>query len=80
MKIKLTILKNWCTKNITPLAWQRIVLKLLPQLREKGFDLSELENPTDDHFFSEEEFGLFAQTLESMYSITFPKEVLEKIQ
>lgn len=80
MKIKLVVLKNWCTKNITPLAWQRIVLKVLPQLREKGFDLGELENPGDDRVFTEEEFGLFAKTLESMYGITFPKEVLEKIQ
>ncbi|MEQ6120909.1 hypothetical protein [Reichenbachiella sp. MALMAid0571] len=80
MKLKILILKNWCTKNITPLAWQRIVLKILPQLREKGFDLSELENPSEERYFGEAEFGLFTQTLESMYGMTFPKEVLEKSQ
>ncbi|MFY0652481.1 MAG: hypothetical protein JXQ96_10630 [Cyclobacteriaceae bacterium] len=79
MNIKLIILKNWCSKNITPLAWQRIVLRALPQFREMGFELSDLENPADDRVFNEEEFGLFARTLESMYDITFPKEVLDNM-
>ena len=80
MKLKILILKNWCTKNITPLAWQRIVLKILPQLRENGFDLSELENPDEEMHFGEAEFGLFTQTLENMYGMTFPKKILEEIQ
>lgn len=80
MKIKALILKNWCNKNITPLAWQRIIIKILPQLRDKGFSLEDLENPQADHVFGDTEFGLFANTLESLYNISFPKEVLEKIQ
>ena len=80
MKIKLISLKNWCTANITPLAWQRIVLKILPQLRERGFNLSDLEDPNPDQSFGEEEFKLFTATLEAMYGITFPKEIIEKIK
>jgi len=78
MQPKIILLKNWCTKNITPLAWQRIILKILPQLREKGFDLSELESPSEDRCFGEAEFDLFIQTLENMYGMVFPKEVLKK--
>ena len=80
MKIRLIVLKNWCTKNISPLAWQRIILKVLPQLRDRGFELTVLENPAEDKVFGETEFLLFTKTLESMYGITFPKEVLDRIQ
>ena len=66
MKLKILILKDWCTKNITPLAWQRIVLKILPQLRENGFDLYELENPSEELHFGEAEFDLFTQTLKKL--------------
>lgn len=80
MKIKVVILKNWCNKNITPLAWQRIIIKVLPQYRERGFSLEDLENPQDNHVFGDEEFRLFTTTLETLYGISFPKEVLQKMQ
>ena len=70
MKIKVLVLKNWCTKNITPLAWQR----------EKGFELAQLEEPTPEMTFGEEEFGFFSGALDELYKISFPKEVLQKIQ
>ncbi|WP_221407473.1 hypothetical protein [Reichenbachiella agariperforans] len=73
-------LKNWCNKNITPLAWQRIIIKVLPQLREKGFELDELEDPNNDRLFQEEEFKLFTDALDTLYNISFPKEVMDKIQ
>ena len=79
MKIKVVILKNWCTKNITPLAWQRIVLKVLPELRESGFELNQLEEPTPDMQFGDKEFELFTRSLDTVYKISFPKEVIEKI-
>lgn len=80
MKIKVLVLKNWCTKNITPLAWQRVIIKTLPQLREKGFELAQLEEPTPEMTFGEEEFGFFSGALDELYKISFPKEVLQKIQ
>ncbi|WP_109831033.1 hypothetical protein [Reichenbachiella versicolor] len=79
MKIKIVTLQAWCNKNITPLAWQRIVIKVLPSLREKGFELEELENPDPNRYFDEEEFKLFSETLSSVYQITFPKEEIENI-
>ncbi|PIB34954.1 hypothetical protein BFP72_05885 [Reichenbachiella sp. 5M10] len=80
MKIKVLTLKNWCNNNITPLAWQRIIIKILPELRNKGFELDELEEPASDRLFQEEEFKLFAEALNTIYNITFPKEVMDKIQ
>jgi hypothetical protein len=80
MKIKVVTLQAWCSKNITPLAWQRIVIKVLPQLRERGFELEELENPDPNRYFEDAEFKLFAESLNTIYNISFPKEVLDKIQ
>lgn len=80
MKIKVLTLKNWCNKSITPLAWQRIIIKILPELRDKGFELNQLEEPTPDMTFGEDEFQLFTSSLDAVYKIEFPKEVLEKIQ
>lgn len=80
MKIKVITLQKWCNANITPLAWQRVIIKVLPQLREQGFELDELENPTEDRIFQDAEFKLFAEALTAIYNISFPKEVLEKIK
>ncbi|SMD37732.1 hypothetical protein SAMN04488029_3433 [Reichenbachiella faecimaris] len=79
MKIKVLTLKNWCNKSITPLAWQRIIIKILPEMRDRGFELNALEDPAPDLTFGEEEFQLFTNSLDTVYKITFPKEVLEKI-
>ncbi|MCV9386448.1 hypothetical protein [Reichenbachiella ulvae] len=62
------------------MAWQRIIIKVLPELREKGFELEELEEPSPERAFKEEEFKLFSDALNSLYNISFPKEVLDKIQ
>ena len=80
MQIKVLTLKNWCIKNITPLAWQRIIIKVLPQFRDRGFDLNVLEEPPADLMFGDEEFTLFSGALDEIYKISFPKEVLERIQ
>lgn len=80
MRIKVVTLKNWCNKSITPLAWQRVIIKILPEMRERGFELQSLEEPTPDLVFGDEEFKLFASSLDTVYKITFPKEVLERIQ
>ena len=55
-------------------------IKILPQLRELGFELNELEEPTPEMVFGDEEFKLFTSSLDIVYKITFPKEVLEKIK
>jgi len=80
MKIKVVTLKNWCTKNITPLAWQRVIIKLLPQLRTRGFELNQLEEPPDELIFSDAELALVSDALNELYKISLPKEVTEKIQ
>ncbi|WP_420581044.1 hypothetical protein [Reichenbachiella sp.] len=48
-------------------------------MRDRGFELNALEDPTPDLTFGEEEFQLFSNSLDTVYKITFPKEVLEKI-
>lgn len=77
MSIKIVTLQAWCNKNITPLAWQRIVLKALPLLRDNGFELEELENPDPNRAFNEDELKVIEETLESVYKMSFPEEVMQ---
>lgn len=80
MKIKILLLKTWCNKTITPLAWQRIVIKSLHEFRAKGHELSTLEEPTANDLFGDDEFAVFKKALDELYSTTFPQEILDKIQ
>ena len=78
MKMNLVALKNWCTETITPLAWQRIVIKVLPELRDGGYGLSQLENPTDDMFFKEKEISVVKSAINDLYSLEIPEEIYSK--
>ena len=80
MKIKILILKTWCNKTITPLAWQRVVIKGLPEFRTKGHELSSLEEPGANDFFGDAEYAVFTRILGELYSLSFPKEILDKIR
>ncbi len=67
--------KNWCIENITPQSWSRIVLKTLPELRSKGLDLKEIENPSDDLVLSDEIVTILNGALEALYQMKLEVEV-----
>ncbi len=68
--------KNWCTENISPQAWNRIVLRTLPALRANGMDLKEMENPDDTILLSEAVMQVLNQALEELYQLRVEAEVL----
>lgn len=59
MAVKASNYKNWCTENISPQSWTRIVLKCVSEVRENGLTLGQLENPEPD-------FDIPAPLLESL--------------
>ena len=67
--MKALIIKEWCDENITPVAWQRVTMKVLTHLREKGFTLAELEKPTESLLLPPETVTLIKQTISEMYQI-----------
>ncbi|MCU0439026.1 MAG: hypothetical protein MUC49_14100 [Raineya sp.] len=67
MIVSATKIQNWCNENISPVAWQRVVVKSLPQLRESGFELSDLMNPVATLVLSEDAFDIIASCIEELY-------------
>ncbi len=73
MKVSAKKIQEWSNEAISSVAWQRIVLKALPQLREEGLELSDLINPTNV-MLSERSFEIIAATIEELYQADVPAE------
>ncbi len=66
------IIKQWCEENITPVAWQRITMKMLGHFREKGLSLTDLESPNASLMLASDSVTLITQTISEMYQIEVP--------
>ncbi|WP_448529124.1 hypothetical protein [Raineya sp.] len=67
MKVSALKLKTWSEEVISPLAWQRIVLKALPTLKEMGFELNTLMNPSETLMLSEKAFVVIDAVVKELY-------------
>lgn len=77
MKVSVLALKNWCTESITPLAWQRVVIKTLPDLRDNGgFSLEQLEDPDQSVEFKDKEISVINGALKDLYDLNIPDKIL----
>ncbi|MEL6562327.1 MAG: hypothetical protein AAFQ94_29410 [Bacteroidota bacterium] len=57
------------------MAWPRVVLRIVPELRQKGYSVKEMENPTDDVTVDEETFKLINGALMTIYEMEIPQTV-----
>ncbi len=64
-------LKRWAEAELTPLAWSRVVIRLLPVLRDFGCDFSEIQKPTLDTRVEKDVFFLLIATIEEIYGRTY---------
>jgi len=62
-------IKKWCDENITPLAWQRVVMKNLDALKSTGLSLNELNNPPENVEISNKLVELIKQTIKDTYQM-----------
>lgn len=69
-------IKNWCDKNITPMAWQRIVMKNLDVFKTKGWGLTEMNNPSDAIILDAAMADAVKATIKELYQIEIPELVL----
>ena len=74
--VKAINFKNWCTENISPQAWNRIVLRTLPELRAHGLDLNVMENPDEGLTLDDNVTTILRQALDSLYQLKVESEVL----
>jgi hypothetical protein len=73
MKVSAEKIKEWSNQEISPIAWQRIIVKALPQLREEGLEFSDLMNPTN-LVLSGKAFKVVASVVEELYQVELPVE------
>lgn len=76
MAIKASNYKNWCTENISPQAWTRIVLKCVSQVREKGLSLKEMEELNPDFELDPELMDALSEALAELYEMSVDESLL----
>lgn len=73
MKVSAKKIQEWSNEAISSVAWQRVVLKALPQLREEGLELSDLMSP-NNLLLSEKAFCAIASAIEELYQVEVPSD------
>jgi len=68
--------KNWCTQNISPQAWSRIVLKSIVEIRAAELNLDEVDNPNPNLELNESIMNALNQSLDDLYQLKIEAEVL----
>lgn len=76
--MKIISIKNWCDENLTPLAWQRVVIKNLDALKSTGLTLTDLSQPSDQMELNENLVELVKQTIKDLYQVEAPIHVLSQ--
>lgn len=77
MNVKAIDFKKWCTDNISPLAWSRLVLNVLPELRQLGHNLSTIENPSENLTLGDQEMKALGKAMQALYEMELPAEVID---
>lgn len=70
MKIEATKIKAWCDSNLSPVAWQRIIVKVSPQFRGTGLKLSDLLNPTEAVLLDDKGYQIIKTAVEETYNVS----------
>lgn len=72
MKVNLLLLKQWCERDLSPMAWQRIVLRAYGCLKDKGYFIKELQNPPADMNLEGEDLAAICDAIRELYKIEVP--------
>jgi hypothetical protein len=69
-------IKKWCDENITPMAWQRIVIKNLDIFKTKGWGITEMNNPDESINLDAKMTEALKATIKELYQVEIPEAVL----
>ncbi|MGB3468489.1 MAG: hypothetical protein WBA74_24600 [Cyclobacteriaceae bacterium] len=64
-------IKEWCYENLSPLAWQRIILKALPNV-DQSVNYEKLEDPAADYMLDETTLNALNNATEQIYKVSLP--------
>jgi hypothetical protein len=66
---ELAPLKAWCDINLNPLAWSRIVIRMLPVFRDFNQNLSEMQKPRPSTVVEQDLHLLILATIQEIYGV-----------
>jgi len=69
MKIEALKIKAWCDNNLSPVAWQRIVVKVSAEFRGTGLTIKSLTSPEPDILLDDSQYQIFKAAIESTYDV-----------
>ena len=76
MAVKASNYKNWCTDNISPQSWSRIILRCVDEIRDKGYTLKEMENLEKDIDLDTDLLNAFNKALDDLYETKVEQSLL----
>jgi hypothetical protein len=74
--IKAISYKNWCTDNISPQCWPRIILRSMNVIRAQGLKLKEIEDPDPEFELNDELIEVLNKSLEELYETKVESDLL----
>lgn len=69
-------IKEWCDTNITPMAWQRIVMKNLDLFKAKGWGITEANSPNEAMVLDTAMITAIKNSIKEMYQMELPESLL----
>ncbi|MGB3849526.1 MAG: hypothetical protein WA958_06125 [Tunicatimonas sp.] len=66
------LVKNWCDSSLSPMAWSRILTRMLPHFNQNGYYFQTLKNPDDSLIFKQETVEVLKETIQDIYQSQLP--------
>ena len=70
MAVSALEVKKWCDKNLSPVAWQRVVVKVSPEFRGTGLTIANLTDPSESIMLQDDQYEIVKRTIESTYDVS----------
>lgn len=77
-RYKVLSIKEWCEQKLTPLAYARILVRLIPVIREYDYDFAELQHPTEKTRIKYDFYLVMRAAIKEIYQEEYTKPELEE--
>lgn len=73
-KYKMHVIKSWCEEKLTPVAYARVLVRILPVLREYGYSFHEMQHPTLQTRINHDFFLVIKATIREIYAEEYQRQ------
>lgn len=72
-------IKIWCERNLTPVAWPRILLRVFPIMSEYGYDFTDMQKPNFETKISHDFYLVVRATIIEIYNRDYEEKLRAKL-